>query len=131
MEKSGHKHRPPTSSTTQTTPTAVETPNSIDGVDTVMTEMTVEEAMDMDPASESEGEEDEGDVDMEAEEDRGEGESDMPPPAAHEVNGAAVEISGHALPAADPRRRPPNEGGDSHQWDLYKQPGKLNGVSVA
>ncbi|KAJ6554544.1 hypothetical protein B0H19DRAFT_150279 [Mycena capillaripes] len=131
MEKSGNKHRPPTSSTTQTTPTAVETPNSIDGVDTVMTEMTVEEAMDMDPASESEGEEgDEGDVDMEMEEERGEGDSDMPPPAAG-VSGAAVEAPGQALPAADPRRRPPNEGGDLHQWDPYKQPGKLNGVSVA
>ncbi|KAJ7270698.1 hypothetical protein B0H12DRAFT_1307104 [Mycena haematopus] len=103
-EKSGHKHRPPSSSTTQATPSAVDTPNSIDGVDVVMTEMTVEEAMDMDPASESDDEgELEDDVDMELD---GEREGDMPPPAEPT---AAEGLSGQAFTAADPRRRPPNE----------------------
>ncbi|KAF7373580.1 Histone methyltransferase [Mycena sanguinolenta] len=102
-EKSGHKHRPPSSSTTQATPSAVDTPNSIDGVDAVMTEMTVEEAMDMDPASES-GEESEDNVDMEVD---GKGDGDVLPPAAHLTAGAS--------PAADPRRRPPYQASPS--WD--------------
>ncbi|KAF7326676.1 Histone methyltransferase [Mycena venus] len=144
MEKSGHKHRPPSSSTTQETPSrsAVDTPNSIDGVDTVMTEMTVEEAMDMDPASESEGEEEgggdgdgDGDVDMEVDEEAG---GDMRPPAASTdgapVMGEVIPLSGQAPTGGDPRRRlqdDPWDPAEKDPWDSPAPTGKLNGVSVA
>ncbi|KAJ7756278.1 histone methyltransferase [Mycena metata] len=145
MEKSGHKHRAPSSSTAQTTPTAVDTPNSIHGVDAVMTEMTVEEAMDMDPASESdeEGELDEReDKEMEVDEDdkrwsRGAdaplengADMDMYPPV-HSEDGAPMDASVQAPHAADPRRRPPLEDEQAYAWDPYKPTTKLNGVPVA
>ncbi|KAJ7160997.1 hypothetical protein C8R46DRAFT_357675 [Mycena filopes] len=141
MEKSGHKHRAPSSSTTQTTPTAVDTPNSIDGVDTVMMEMTVEEAMDMDPASESDDEGEMGENggdDMDVDEDRSDRGTNGRPPDTRE-NGTdahpplrgeddvGMDVSVQGPPAADPRRRPPLE----DPWDPYKQTGKFNGVPVA
>ncbi|KAJ7353320.1 histone methyltransferase [Mycena albidolilacea] len=124
LEKSGHKHRRPSSSTTQATPSAVDTPNSLDGVDTVMTEMTVEEAMDMDPASESEEEGGDENEDMDVDEETGERSGDIRPPALSAVE--AIPLLG-----ADPRRRPPNEEDQASVWDPPNQTGKLNGVSVA
>ncbi|KAJ7701547.1 hypothetical protein B0H17DRAFT_1244351 [Mycena rosella] len=105
-QKSGHRKRPPSSSATQGTSSAVDTPNSLDGVDLVMTEMTVEEAMDMDPASESEDEgegEGEGDAEME-------GEMDIEQTGAPGIDPPPTDdASLLAQSAADPRRRPPNE----------------------
>lgn len=59
LEKSGSRRPRPSSSTTTeaTSSTLLDTPNSTEGVDVVMAEMTVEEAMDMDPDSGSEAEE--------------------------------------------------------------------------
>jgi histone-lysine N-methyltransferase SETD2 len=128
LEKSGHKHRRPSSSTTQATPSAVDTPNSLDGVDAVMTEMTVEEAMDMDPASESEEEGGDENEDMDVDEETGERGGDIRPPALSAVE--AIPLSG-VPSAADPRRRPPNEEDQASVWDPPNQTGKLNGVSVA
>ncbi|KAJ6578858.1 histone methyltransferase [Mycena vulgaris] len=127
-EKSGHKKRAPSSSAsasvTQGTSSAIDTPNSIDGVDTVMIEMTVEEAMDMDPASESEDDEGEGDVEMEIEtEDAGE------PGADADAGPPATDGMADGSPAADPRRRPPNED-QACGWDPHERKDKLNGVSV-
>lgn len=126
MEKSGHKKRPPSSSATQATSSAVDTPNSLDGVDAEMTEMTVEEAMDMDPASESEGEE-EGDVDMEVDgtDDPG---SALPLPDAQD-GGAMADASTLASPASDPRRRPPSEDRD-FAWAPNQRTDKPNNVPV-
>lgn len=61
LEKSGKRPRPPPSATTQATAsTSTNTPSSTDGVDVVMADMTVEEAMDMDSEydSDAEGEDD-------------------------------------------------------------------------
>ncbi|KAJ7456920.1 hypothetical protein FB451DRAFT_1341958 [Mycena latifolia] len=126
-EKSGHKHRPPSSSATQGTSSAVDTPNSIDGVDTVMTEMTVEEAMDMDPASESEDEgadADAGDVDMEMEmkvDEMGQPGIGIDPPP--------IDAMADVSPPADPRRRPPSDD-EACAWDPHERTDKLNGVSA-
>ncbi|KAJ7146126.1 hypothetical protein C8R44DRAFT_756649 [Mycena epipterygia] len=125
MEKSGHKKRPPSSSATQATSSAVDTPNSLDGVDAEMTEMTVEEAMDMDPASESEDEE-EGDVDMEID-GTGDPGSSLPLPDAQ--GGAMADTSTAASSASDPRRRPPSEDRDC-AWDPNQRTNKPNDVSV-
>ncbi|KAJ7222364.1 histone methyltransferase [Mycena pura] len=133
MEKSGDK-RPPSTSTAHATSSAVDTPNSIEGVDVEMTEMTVEEAMDMDPASESEGEDD---ADMEAAdvwepEGTGEQSADANPPSADED--LPVDTPVHTLLPTDPRRRPPNNREDDPAWTWdphnLKQMDKLNGVSV-
>ncbi|KAJ7153499.1 histone methyltransferase [Mycena crocata] len=130
IEKSGHSKRPPSSSTTTQAPSsAVDTPNSIDGVDTVMTEMTVEEAMDMDPASESD---DEGDIEMEVEEPGGTN-GDPPkadaPPGPKDETMADTLAQGLVQAASDPRRRPPNED-QACLWDPHKHTDKLNGVSA-
>ncbi|KAJ7454891.1 hypothetical protein B0H11DRAFT_2067935 [Mycena galericulata] len=123
MEKSGHKKRPPPSPSAGQSSSALDTPDSIEGVDVVMTEMTVEEAMDMDPASESE-DEDNGDVEMEIDEDSATGGD----PAAPEPD---AQDGFDASDAADPRRRPPLASDDqSCAWDPHEQTDKLIGVSV-
>ncbi|KAK7055447.1 histone methyltransferase [Favolaschia claudopus] len=116
----GHKHRPPSSTADATPSSAVDTPNSIDGVDTEMMEMTVEEAMGMDPASgsEDEGEDEDGDG-----EDEGEGEGDDD---EMDVDAAAGEDT--SMQATDPRRRPPSEENASPSWH---PPTESNGISVA
>ncbi|KAJ7730702.1 histone methyltransferase [Mycena maculata] len=131
MEKSGHKKRPqPSPSTAQATSSALDTPNSIEGVDVVMTEMTVEEAMDMDPASDSEGEDDgEGDVEMEIDDlTRRPGDGSPAPEPDDARDAAATEMPTSAPPGSDPRRRPPSNGACA--WDPHQQTDKLNGVSV-
>ncbi|KAJ7452106.1 hypothetical protein B0H11DRAFT_1742432 [Mycena galericulata] len=123
MEKSGHKKRPPPSPSAGQSSSALDTPDSIEGVDVVMTEMTVEEAMDMDPASESE-DEDNGDVEMEIDEESATGGD----PAAPEPD---AQDGFDASDAADPRRRPPLASDDqSCAWDPHEQTDKLIGVSV-
>ncbi|KAJ6630080.1 hypothetical protein B0H10DRAFT_1984899 [Mycena sp. CBHHK59/15] len=125
LEKSGHKKRPPFSSATQATSSNLDTPNSADGADAAAPEMTVEEAMDMEPGSDSEGEgEDgeEGDRRMEVDE-------TGDPPAVNAPATPMTEISVQAQPASDPRRRPPNED-PGCRWDPDKQVGKLNGVPI-
>ncbi|KAJ7619409.1 histone methyltransferase [Roridomyces roridus] len=106
-EKSQHKQPPQATTSAQDT-----TPNSIEGVDNVLNEMTVEEAMDMDPASDSEGEDEDVEMEMDGPENLAD-ESPAPDSAVEQV-------------ASDPRRRPPDE----QIWDVQKLPDKLHDVSI-
>lgn len=59
IDKSGKKPRPPSSVTTQaTSSTMVNTPDSAEGGDVTMVDMSVEEAMDMSGSEDGEGEDD-------------------------------------------------------------------------
>ncbi|KAJ7057984.1 histone methyltransferase, partial [Mycena amicta] len=120
LDKSSRKDRLPSSSTPVTSST-IDTPNSLEGEnvdgDVDMPEMTVEEAMDMDPASESEDEGDddgEGDenapMDVEAQEQdvqMGDAEHthNASPSPVHRTPPADAS-SERGPPPTDPRRRP-------------------------
>jgi hypothetical protein len=128
-EKSGHKKRPHSSSAEQGPSSALDTPNSIEGVDTEMTEMTVEEAMDMDPATESDdegGEEDGADaaISMPMEVD----ETSTGPPAHSAQSGDTVDSRPPTPSTVDPRR-PPNEE-PTCAWDPHERTDPPNGGSV-
>lgn len=63
LEKKSGKRPPPSATTQATTSMSTNTPSSTDGVDVVMADMMVEEAMDMDPDSDSDAEGDDNEDD--------------------------------------------------------------------
>lgn len=134
LEKSGKRPRPPSSAVTQpASSTSMNTPNSTDGVDVVMADMTVEEAMDMDPDSES-GEEEENVAENGTNGLAGESASPKSSPLepftpSEDTISQSMELD--ELPdlnrqPSDPRRRPPMEDKE-FGWEPHKQ---LNGVST-
>lgn len=119
LEKSGQRIRPPSSAATQATSSTVDTPNSADGSDVVMAEMTVEEAIDMDPETESE-EDAEEDVNME---------SGVPLPDVDSLAGMNNPMDlGADTPARDPRRRFSN--GSQCVWDPHEPAEKYRGETL-
>ncbi|KAF9468312.1 hypothetical protein BDZ94DRAFT_1154403 [Collybia nuda] len=138
LEKSGKRLRPPPSATTQATAsTSTNTPSSTDGVDVVMGEMTVEEAMDMDSDSDPESD---AEAEMGATVNGATNEPiaqsaspksspPEPPTPSDPIVTHPMEVDDQAntsSPIADPRRRPP---ADSKQfgWEPHAQ---SNGVST-
>lgn len=120
---------------------ALDTPNSGDGADAAapafMAEMTVEEAMDMDPASESEGEREDGGLEesphraMAMDWEPAYGPASTVEQVKEEPMQEVSEYVKAEAFAADPRRRPPNEDAECG-WDPHRQADKQNGViSVA
>ncbi|KAF7297264.1 Histone methyltransferase [Mycena indigotica] len=136
-DKAGRKGRP-SSSTPLPTSSTFDTPNSAEAEngdgDVDMPEMTVEEAMDMDPASDSEGEEEESDEEnavMDVEESTRDVEMADAESSQKTLALPPADISPErTLPPTDPRRRPPDEG-DRDTWDRPSPPLQPNVSIVA
>jgi hypothetical protein len=136
LEKSGKRHRPPSSAATQATAsTSTNTPNSTDGADVVMADMMVEEAMDMDSDSDIDAEGEEEDVADNAinglaEQSASPKSSPPEPPTPSDASVIhPMEVDDQpelSTQPSDPRRRPPLEARE-FGWEPHKQP---NGVST-
>jgi histone-lysine N-methyltransferase SETD2 len=114
LEKSAHKRRPPSMTTQATTSTLMDTPNSIDGADAIMTGLRVEETDMTDSHSEGDGDIDDRCI-------RG-AVVDSPAEVMNVwAESVAVDLQPASEPmdadeshwldkqASDPRRRPPDE----------------------
>ena len=130
LEKSAHRRRQPSMAATQaTSSTSMDTPNSAEGTDVIMAEITAEEAMDM-ADSHSEGDEDVDDRYIREH-------PAMDPPRSSPAEVPAMEAAREPMDlfdspwcdkqASDPRRRPPNEEQEPG-WERRLE--ELNGVSA-
>ena len=129
MKKSLHGPHGPSSSTSQASSTSMVTPNSADGVDVVMADVTMEQHLEMDDGSDSGSDRERG----EEVEKGGEG-STSPSNPALRSSPAMLAFSGSGEPTdspmmdlneqqrfsvlapSDPRRRPPM-GGTDDAWE--------------